>query len=447
MRGPSWRTELRSILHLAVPVVGAHLGMMMMGAVDSMMVGHVSKEALGAVTLGHIYTFGWVILGQGILFALDPLIAQAHGAGNSEGIRAWLQRGVICALLLSVLTVLPFLAAGWFFRLVGQPEELIPTAIGYLYRTAWSIPGFYLFIVFRQTLQAMSIVRPVFVAVVIANLVNAALNYALVYGRYGFPEMGVMGCAWATSFCRWSLAVAIVLLGSSRLARLLWPPSPGLRRWQSYRTLLAIGIPTGAQMGIEMWGFFVASLLMGQLGTLELAGHQIALNLASMSFMVPLGIGAAAATRVGNAIGRGDPAGARLAAQVALATGASVMTLSALCFATIPELLARAFTSERAVIEMAAMLLPIAALFQVVDGTQAVGSGVLRGAADTRVAALVNLIGFWGLSVPLGIYFSQHTSLGPRGVWWGLTVGLFTVALLLLWRIRWRFARPLAPVS
>jgi MATE family multidrug resistance protein len=300
----------------------------------------------------------------------------------------------------------------------------------------------------RQTLQAMSVVRPILIAVVIANVANVFGNLGLMYGRFGLPALGVPGSAWSTTICRWLMLAAMIALALPHL-RAVWRSPFGdgkLRALAPYGRMLAIGVPIGLQSGLEMWVFTAAGLLIGSMGALALSSHQIALNLASLSFMVPLGIGQAAATRVGNAIGRADPDGARRAALVALAVGASVMVISAALFFTAPLELAHVYTDDARVGVAASELISIAALFQIFDGTQAVGCGILRGAADTRAAAVINFVGYWILGLPIGWLLAFRLGLGPRGLWWGLTTGLAVVSLLLVARVVRRFRAPLPSV-
>jgi multidrug resistance protein, MATE family len=431
--------EARALVRLAIPVVAAQLGIMSMGVVDTIMVGHLSKEALAAVALGNLYTWGLLILGQGILMALDPLISQAHGAGDRPAIALSLQRG----LVLSQLLCLPFLAAFHYadpvLRAFRQPPEIVPAAARFIHLTGPGLPAFFAFVVLRQSLQAMSVTRPILISVAAGNVCNVLLNFGFIYGRFGFPAMGAPGSAVSTTIGRYVMLLVLVAT-SWKVFREVWDrPSRRLFEVRPYARMLAIGVPTGIQYGLEVWVFMTVSLLMGTMGTVPISGHQIAINLASISFMVPLGVGAAAATRVGNAVGRGDGDEARRAAVVSLGMGALVMTVSAFLFAVVPRLLARVYTFDREVIDMAATLLPIAALFQIFDGIQAVGCGVLRGVADTRAAAVINLVGYWVLGLPIGLVLAFHSAMGPRGLWWGLTAGLATVALLLVARIRRRF--------
>ena len=304
------------------------------------------------------------------------------------------------------------------------------------------IPGnaaFLLFGVVRQVLQGMNIVRPAFFAIVLANLGNVVANWALIFGHLGLPALGVAGAAYATSLARWMMLVFLVLVSLRVLKPYQRPPGDGALRLAAFRRLFALGVPVGFQIALEMWVFGTVAVIMGSIGATELAGHQIALNLAALSFMVPLGLAGASAARVGNAIGSGDQERARRAARISLTLGASVMAFFGLLFAAIPEHLARLFTPDRAAIEMAAMLLPIAAAFQIADGTQVVGAGILRGTADTRFPAIIAFLGYWVLGLPIGLLLAFPLGWGPRGLWWGLTLGLASVAAMFVIRIRVRF--------
>jgi MATE family multidrug resistance protein len=444
---PTWlRGELQALVRLALPMVIAQLGMVTLGVVDSIMVGHLSELALAAVGVGYTYTFAALVFGQGILHALDPLVSQAHGAGDENAIALAWKRGLVLALVLSV----PFMIAFQFpeapLRWFGQSPEIVATSSPFIRALAPGVPGFFLFFAFRQTLQARGVVRPVLLAVIGGNLANVVGNLALIYGMWGAPRLGVVGSAWSTSICRWVMAGGVALLGWPALAPSWRRHTAGVGELAPYLRLLALGVPIGVQIGLEMWVFTTAALLIGSMGTLQMSAHQIAITLASTSFMVPLGIGAAAATRVGNAIGRGEPVAARRSATVALMLGGSVMTVSAAAFWSVPRALAHVYTNDTAVIAAAAQLLPIAALFQIFDGLQAVGCGVLRGVGDTRAAAVINFFGYWVIGLPVGVLLGFRLGLGPRGVWWGLTVGLAIVAVLIVARIRSRFRHRLARV-
>ena len=440
------RSELRALLTLATPIVVIQVGVMLMGVVDTLMVGHLSAQALAAVAIGNLYFFGVAILAQGILHVLDPLVAQAVGAEDHSSISLALQRGMVLAAVLSIPFSLLMLPVEPLLALAGQPAEVVPLARDYVW---WMVPStlpFLLFVVLRQTLQAMHHTRSIVWCIVIANTVNALLNYLLIFGHGGFPRLGVVGSALATTTSRWLMALLLIGLSWSRLRRYLQPftrkalaPMPVLR-------MLALGLPIGSQMLLEFGAFAAIALLMGRLGTIQVAGHQVAINLASLTFMVPLGIASSAAVLVGNAVGRGDAMGARRSARTALLCGAAFMSMTALVFLVVPGFLAGLYTTDAAVLGIAISLLPIAGIFQVFDGLQAVGAGVLRGLGDTRAPMIINILGFWLFGMPVSIYLGFNAGLGPRGLWWGFVAGLGAVAILLLFRIRKRLARVLTRV-
>lgn len=443
---PETRAEILAVWRLAMPVVLANLGMMLMGTVDTMMLGRYSETALASGALGHALQFGFSVLPMGILMALDPLVAQAWGAGEKQRIARYLQRGLVLSLALSIPVCLLLWDTRALLVRIGQPPEVAAGTAIYLRAVIPGTVAFLVFVVLRQTLQAMSLVRPTVWAMVLANLFNALANWVLIYGHWGAPALGVAGAGWATSISRTVGTLAVLALAWPILRPYWVDLGAELRRWKGYDRILRLGVPIGLHISIEFWFFTVMALLMGKLGTRELAAHQIALNLGGLSFMVPLGIGAAAATRVGNAVGRRDMPGARRTAAVCLVFGGSIMSIAAILFWTFPELLARAYTSDPELIAMAALLLPIAALFQLFDGLQAVAGGVLRGAADTRVPAILALVCFWGLGLPLALVLAFRLNGGPQGLWWGITTGLGTVAIVLLLRARWRFARPIEAI-
>ncbi|MEE8526178.1 MAG: MATE family efflux transporter [Thermoanaerobaculia bacterium] len=453
---PLLNTELRAVVRLAVPVVLTHLGMMLMGVVDVMMLGRFSEQALAAGALGNSVSIALLMLPMGILMALDPLVAQAFGAGDHPRVARCLRQGLVMAVLLSI----PLSAAMWPLEgpltFLGQQPEIVRSSASYLRALVPGNVAYLLFIAVRHSLQAMSVVRPAVIAMVVANLINVVANYALIFGNFGFPALGVVGSAAATSLSRWTLLLILIAASWPALSRYLKPSLFGrgdasvarekvpVVETRILRRMLHLGFPIGMQLSIEIWFFVTVALLMGNLGTRELAAHQVALSLAAFSFMVPLGISGAAATRVGNAIGCGGLPEARRSAVVCLGLGAAVMTVSAAAFWLFPRYLARLFTDEAGVIEVAVVLIPIAALFQIFDGLQVVAFGALRGAGDTRFPAALALIGFWLLGLPLGLLLAYRADLGPRGLWWGFTIGLGAVAVLLIWRLLVRFSRPLS---
>ncbi len=424
------------MVRLAAPIVVVNVGMQGMGLVDAIMLGRVSSADLAAGALGNFYFFVTAIVGLGVLMSLDPVISQAVGAKDDVGVARGVQRGVLMTLIVTVCIAALFVPAQYVFELLRQPADVTPGAAGYV---RWSIPGllpFFAFNMMRQTLQALRRLRPVVLAVVVGNLSNVFFNWVLIYGNLGFEPGGVVGSAQGTAIARW--VMGLTLLASA------WPVlRPTLRPWLTDSLEMAplgrmfrVGIPVGLQFLAEAGAFGLATVMAGWLGTTTLAGHEIALSLASMTFMVPMGVAGAAAVMVGHAVGRQDLAASRRDAVAALACGVGFMAAMAILFAIIPGALADVFTTDPATQLMAATLIPIAAVFQVFDGTQVISSSILRGAGDTRVPMILHTLSFWAVGIPLGAYLAFGADAGAPGLWWGLTAGLAAAAVLQVGRVR-----------
>ncbi len=433
-------------MHLALPIVVVQVGLMAMGVVDSIMVGRISAAALAGVALGNVYFYACAVFGMGTLLALDPIVAQAVGAGDDESVTRALQRGLLLSLALSVPISLLLLAARPALVLLGQPAEVVPIAAGYVLRELPGVLPFLAFTVLRQTLQALGRMRAIVAAMVLANLLNILLNWALIYGHWGAPALGAFGSAWSTTVSRWAMTAGLALLAWRALHPHLRTLHPDTLAPVPLGRMVALGAPIGAQMQLEFGVFGAIGLLMGRLGTVPVAAHQIALNLASLTFMVPLGVSAAGAVLVGRAVGQGDAAGARRASRTALLFGVGFMGITALVFLGAPVPLARVYSDQPAVVLLASALLPIAGVFQIFDGIQVVSIGALRGLGDTRAPFAMNLVGFWLVGLPVSLLLGFRTPLGPRGLWWGLVVGLVAVAGGLLFRLRGRLRRAVARV-
>jgi multidrug resistance protein, MATE family len=435
-----FRAELDAMVRLALPIVAVQLGQMLMGVVDTVMVGHVSAEAIAAVALGNLYFFGAAIFGMGALMALDPVVAQAVGAGDTVAVARGVQRGLILSLGLSVLATVLLLPARQVLGLLHQPPHVADIAATYARVEIAGILPFYVFGALRQSLQAVKRIAPIVGAMVAGNLTNVGLNYLWIYGRLGFPAGGAIGSAWATSVSRWVMLALLLAVAWPALRAQLLPLRREALAWEPLRRMVVLGAPIGIQYELEYGVFAVVGIMMGWLGTAQLAGHQVALNLASLAFMVPLGVSASAAVLVGHAVGRGDVVEARRAAAAGLVCGVGFMSASALVMLLLPTSLARLYTTDPGVIALAASLIPIAGVFQVFDGIQVVSIGILRGVADTRTPMLVNVLGFWLVGLPVSAALGFAAGGGPRGLWWGLTVGLILVAVVLIWRVRRRLA-------
>jgi MATE family multidrug resistance protein len=433
------RQEFRPMFALATPVVLAELGWMTMGLVDTLMVGRLSPEAIGAVGIGSSVFMGVCIFAMGLLLGLDTLVSHAFGAGRLEDCHRWLLHGTVLALALSlpITGALVWITSGldaW-----GMDARVLALTTPYLRVVTWSLLPLLLYAAFRRYLQGMGVVRPVMIALFSANIVNVIVNWVLIFGRLGAPPLGVVGAAWATVAARAMMAgfllAVIVYREQGRRPGLFETPLRIEVAWM--RRLCALGFPAAMQVTLEVGVFAAATALAGRLAPVALAAHQIAINIAAFTFMVPLGIASAGAVRVGHAMGRRDRPGAARAGWTALLFGATFMSGAAAAFLLVPRPLIGAFTSDAAVLGVGVSLLAVAAVFQLFDGLQGVATGVLRGLGDTRTPMLWNLAGHWFIGLPLGYALCFAAGYGVIGLWWGLSTGLIIcgVALLLVW---WR---------
>ena len=414
----------------AMPIVFINLGLQAMGVVDALMVGKLGGAAIAAVALGNFYFFNASVFGMGLLCAIDPVVAQAVGAGDHHGVARGVQRGFVLAALVSVVVYLALLPVEWLLLTLDQPPDVVKDTAVYTHRRALAIVPFFAFSVFRQTLQAMGPVRHILIAAAVANVVNILVNWLLIFGHAGAPALGVEGAGYATAASTWVMALVLLTLAWPLLRPAIRPWRRETLHWGPFSRMLRIGMPIGVQWFFESFAFGVTALFMGWMGTASLAGHEIALNLAAMTFMVPLGISGAAAAVIGRAIGRSDMPAARRDAIAAIACGGGVMCISGVVFIVAPQWLATRYTTEAATVAVAVSLIPLAGMFQVFDGLQAVTSGVLRGTGDTRVPAMLHLVAFWGIGIPLGMYLGFRTPLRERGLWMGLVAGLAAAAVL-----------------
>ncbi|MFH1470012.1 MAG: MATE family efflux transporter [Pseudomonadota bacterium] len=447
---PARLTELRALARLAAPLVLGQLALMTLGVVDLVMAGTLGAVPMAALALATTFHYALVVVAQGLLMGLDPFVAQAHGAGEHRRAGLWLLRGLVVAAVVTVPVVAVLcLGSEPALRFLGQPEELIPTAVTYLRVMAPGVLFRLVYIACRQVLQARGRVRLPLAVALVANGVNAVADYAFIHGSWGLPALGVVGVGLSTSVCDAFMGLSLLgaLLASGALADLGIPRLREVLDPAALRRFFAVSLPLAGQTGLESWGFVSTSLMAGWLGATVVAGHQVALNLAAVVYMIPLGISSGVVVRVGHALGRGDREGVGRAARVGLAVAAVIALCTASLFALVPGPLAEIYTRDPAVLALAVSLLPLAAAFQLFDALQVVGLGILRGLGDTRFPALASVLGFWVLGLPLGGWLALRGGLGARGIWIGLALGLLIISTVVLARIAWKLARPLARVE
>lgn len=441
---PIFRREVGPTLRLALPLILAEIGWMSMAIVDTVMVGHLpySAEAIGAVSISSSLFIVFAFFGEGLLIGLDTLVSQAFGAGRREDCHRSLVNSLYISFGLAPLLLIPVWILPRYFERFGVTHPVAVLAAPYMRTLSAGLLPLLLYFAVRRTLQGMNMVRPIAFALVTSNLVNLAGNYVLIYGKLGLPAYGVSGSGVATAISRSYLASVLV-------AYLLWydakhktellrtPIQPDVTR---IRKLIALGLPAALQMTAEISVFAMVASLIARLGAVAQAGHQIALNTVALTYMVPLGLSSAAAVRVGQAIGRGDPEGARNAGNTAITLGAAFMATMSVALLVLPRYIALLYTSDPAVIRAAITLLAAGAAFQLFDGIQTVSTGALRGTGDTRTPMLCHFSAYWLLGLPLGTWLCFLRHWGALGLWVGLSVALILIGILLLtfWRRRIR---------
>ncbi len=432
------------MLSLAGPVIAAEVGWLLMGVVDTVMVGPLGPAAIGAVGAGTILYMTVVMIGFGMLLALDTFVAQSFGAGRIDECHRWLFAGVQLAAVLSVVLSAAALGAVALLPFFGFHPDVLGQLTPYMTHVVWSTPPLLAYVVFRRYLQAMSIVRPIMVALVLANLANVAANWILIYGRFGVPPLGVVGAAYATVSSRLVLALFLlaVIVYRERERPSGLHDVPFVLDGGRIRRLVHLGWPAAGQILLEVGIFAAASALAATIAPAAAAAHQIVLNIVGLVFMIPYGLGTAAAVRVGQAVGRRDAVGVQAGGWTALALATAVMAVSAVLFIAAPRPLLSGFTTDTGVIEVGVGLFLVAAVFQLFDGVQTVTTGALRGLGNTQTPMVVNLIGHWAIGLPVAYVLCFHRGWGVQGLWAGLALGLILIGstLLAVWRHQSRAA-------
>jgi MATE family multidrug resistance protein len=426
-----------------------------MGLVDTAVTGRAGAGPLAGTGLGNALFFAVAIFGMGLMMGLEPLTAQALGAGDRPGARRWLWQGAWMALGVGAVLAAALAAVPLALAPLGIGREVAREASGYLLARLPGLPPLLFFFAARAYLQALGRARVLVVAVALANAANLALDVLLVFGGAALPgwagplrsvpALGAAGAGLATTIVTF-MQVGVLAWAISRDRD---PAGTPERRPRPHDLRLAarVGLPVGLHMAAEVGVFALVGFLAGRLGPAEMGAHQIAIALASLTFTVAVGVGQAASVRVGWAVGRGDTAAARRAGLVAFAAGASFMALCGVVFLLAPGALARLMSDDPRVVETAAPLLVVAAVFQVSDGTQAVGAGALRGAGDTRFTFAANMVGHWLVGFPLALALGLLAGGGITGLWWGLCAGLSAVGAALLARFVRISSRPIAPLA
>lgn len=422
------------MLRLAGPVILAELGWMGMGIVDTIMVGRLGPEAIAASGISNSLQIAFAIFGMGLLLGLDTLISQAFGARRIDECNRWFWHGVALAGFIAPVLIVLSLVLLHFVPSFGFHPLVEPLVEDYYAILLWSGVPLLFYAVLRRYLQAIHAVTPVMIALVTANVVNAVGNWALIYGHAGMPALGLAGSAVATLLARVYLAglllAAVFWYDAKRRSGLLHS-SRAIERVRLAR-LVKLGLPAASTVSLEVGVFAAATALAGRLNPVSAASHQIALNIAAVSFMIPLGLASAGAVRVGHAVGAGQSRRAAAAGWTAILLGIAFMIAAAASFLVIPRTLIGLFSTDTQVLTLGSQLLFVAAVFQLFDGIQGVATGVLRGLGDTRTPMITNLISHWLFGLPVGYSLCFTFGVGVIGLWIGLSTGLIIAGAVLI---------------
>ena len=434
------KNHILSTFELAYPIIIGQLGIIMMGVVDSLMVGHLSAAHLAAASLGNSLAFILLIIGIGVSLAVTPLVAISVGANKYEECGIYFRQSLIVNSVLSIIIALAIFFAADLIKYFDQPAEVQILAKSYMRIIGFSALPLLVFQTYKQFIEGFSIMKPAMIIAILANLVNAFVNWVLIFGKLGFPQLELDGAGWATFASRTFMGISIMIFVMKSKFFRQYDIKYHFRNsnWHIIKKILSLGLPSGFQYFFEVGAFSFAVVMVGWLGTKQLAAHQIAINLASISFMAVLGISVAGSIRVGNAVGMKDISETRRSGFTASILGASIMFVAGVIFIVFRNYLPTLYVNDEEVISYASSLLIIAALFQLSDGTQAVGIGILRGLTDVKIPTAITFIAYWIVGLPVGYLLGFTFNLGVQGVWIGLLMGLTTSAILLTLRFNSR---------
>lgn len=442
----AWKAEARPIMVLALPIMSGMLSHTLIGLVDTVMVGRLGVVPLAAASLVNVLIHPGLVFSVGLLSAVAVLSSQAFGARRPRDCGEALRNGLIAALLLGTIHALAWHGLLPFLHVFGQDEAVVEASRVYLLIFAWSVLPALLTHACKQFCESLDRAWIPNIILLSGVVLNAFLNWVLIFGKLGAPPLGLEGAGWATLMARFFTFAALFayVLVTAEFLPMLPAAWLGRIRWAEMRSLFRIGGPVAVQHLFEVGAFAFAAIMMGWISAAALAAHQIAITCAATTFMLALGIGMAVCIRVGHAWGAGDHDRVRRIGFIGLGLGALVMSACAVILMTGRQPIVGAFVSDPAVVAITVQLLMVAALFQLADGMQVTAISALRGVSDVRIPAGVAVLAYWVVAIPAGYLLGFHTSLGPAGVWAGLAIGLGVAALFLTWRFHHVSQRPLA---
>ncbi len=426
----SYKEHIKETIKLAVPVSVGQLGQIMFGVVDSLMVGRVGAESLAASALVNGLFFLVMVLGIGLSMAITPLVAMAKGGSEHDKCGVILRQSLIVNVAFAVILNILIYFMSFTIPFLGQSPAVTSLAISYMKILSFSVIPFMLFQTYRQFVEGLSDTKPPMYAALAANIVNALVNYVLIFGKFGFPAMGLDGAGIATVATRSFMAFFLLYYVIRNSKYKEYDPSLKFRRLDKkiIKKIISIGLPSGFQYTFEVGAFAFAAVMVGWINANAQAAHQIAINLASISYMVVLGISSAGTIRVSGKLGEKNYSDMKRAGFSALALSVMFMAATGILFILLRNFLPTLYIGDSAVIETASSLLVITAIFQVADGIQAVGLGILRGLTDVKIPLYIAIFAYWFISLPIAYVFGFVLGYGVIGVWIGLSAGLFTAA-------------------
>jgi MATE family multidrug resistance protein len=439
-------SELKQCLLLAVPLAAAQLAQSATGFVDTVMMGWLGSQTIASGGLGAAMFSFLIFISTGIVSAVSPLAAQAYGAGKPEQVGEIVRQGLGISLLLGIPIVVVLWNGGTLLMLLGQDAATATLAQTYLRAIA---PGFIAglgFAVLKSFLSALSQPQLIIITVVLGTLINITANYVFMFGKLGLPALGLAGIGWASTLSLWSMFIGLAIYTYSqhqfsiyRIFHISFHFTFTQENRRIFWQIFQVGLPIGGLVTVEAGLFTVVTFILGQLGTIPLAAHQIALQTASLSFQIAMGISLATTVRVGQLAGEQDLAGVRLAGYVGISLGALSMAIAGMIFWLVPKLVVALYLdinnpSNEDVVNLAIKLLVVAAIFQIVDGVQVTAVGALRGLKDTRIPMLIGIFAYWVIGLSTGYALGIWLNYGAIGLWWGLAIGLASAAIVLTWR-------------
>ncbi|MBT1898132.1 MdtK family multidrug efflux MATE transporter [Enterobacter hormaechei] len=441
--------EARQLLALAIPVIVAQVAQTAMGFVDTVMAGGYSATDMAAVAIGTSIWLPAILFGHGLLLALTPVIAQLNGSGRRDRVAHQVRQGFWLAGFVSVLIMIVLWNAGYIIRAMHNIDPaLADKAVGYLRALLWGAPGYLFFQVARNQCEGLAKTKPGMVMGFIGLLVNIPVNYIFIYGHFGMPELGGVGCGVATAAVYWVMfGSMLTYIKHARSMRDIRNDTTfSTPDWSMLTRLTQLGLPIALALFFEVTLFAVVALLVSPLGIIDVAGHQIALNFSSLMFVLPMSLAAAVTIRVGFRLGQGSTLDAQTAARTGLGVGVCMAVCTALFTVLLREQIALLYNDNPEVVTLASHLMLLAAIYQISDSIQVIGSGVLRGYKDTRSIFFITFIAYWVLGLPCG-YILALTDLvvdrmGPAGFWIGFIIGLTSAAIMMMLRMRFLQRQP-----